>query len=111
MGEVTKDHGGCCKECIRLVNHTMKEKYSNKSLKKLLADDYYYIGLMMGIALLQIANSQQFYSAPEIVTSPREPSINACVSNLQKGLDKLGLFKIIKSKPVLLHLLRLVIST
>lgn len=105
MGELAKDYGGPRKEWIRLVNLAMKEKYFEKGLGELLAEDYYYVGVMMGIALLQ--NGQLPTIMPlDMVNSITEASSNACVQNLQKGLDKFGLIQIFKSKPVLLHLLR-----
>ena len=53
MGEIAKDYGGPRKEWIHLVNSAMKDKYFEKGLRELLAEDYYYVGVMMGIALLQ----------------------------------------------------------
>lgn len=105
MGEVAKDYGGPRKEWIRLVNSAMKTKYFDNGLREFLADDYYYVGVMMGIALLQ--NGQLPTILPlDIVESLTQPSLNMCVSNLQKGLNKFGLIKIFQSNPVLLHLLR-----
>jgi len=105
MGEVAKDYGGPRKEWIRLVNSAMKTKYFDNGLREFLADDNYYVGVMMGIALLQ--NGQLPTILPlDIVESLTQPSLNMCVSNLQKGLNKFGLIKIFQSNPVLLHLLR-----
>ena len=53
MGEETTDLGGPRKEWIRLMNHAMKEKYFANGLREFLSDEYYFIGVMMGIALLQ----------------------------------------------------------
>ena len=53
MGEKAKDLGGPRKEWIRLMNLAIKEKYFDHGLRQYLADDYYYVGIMMGIALLQ----------------------------------------------------------
>ena len=58
MGEVAKDYGGPRKEWIRLVNSAMKEKYFDKGLREFLADDYYYVGVMM---CCRMANCQQSY--------------------------------------------------
>ena len=105
IGEVAKDYGGPGKEWIRLVNSAMKEKYFDKDLREFIADDYYYIGVMMGIALLQ--NGQLPTILPlDIIDSLIQPSTSVCVANLQKGLNNFGLIRIFQSKPILLHLLR-----
>ena len=105
MGEVAKDYGGPRKEWIRLVNSAMKAKYFNNGLREFLADDYYFVGVMMGIALLQ--NGQLPTILPlDIIESLTQPSLDKCVSNLQKGLNKFRLIKIFQSSPVLLHLLK-----
>ena len=105
IGENAKDYGGPRKEWICLVNSAMKEKYCDEGLREFLADDYYYIGVMMGIALLQ--NGQLPTILPlDIIDSLIQPSTSICVANLQKGLNKFGLERIFQSKSILLHLLR-----
>ena len=64
----------------------MKTEYFDNGLRECLADDYYYVGVMMGIALLQ--NGQLPTILPlDIIESVARPSLNMCVSNLQKGLN------------------------
>lgn len=53
MGEKARDLGGPRKEWIRLMNLAIKEKYFDHGLREHLSDDYFYVGIMMGIALLQ----------------------------------------------------------
>lgn len=53
MGEVAKDYGGPLKEWIRLMNIAMKEKYFDAGLREYLAIEYYHVGIMIGVALLQ----------------------------------------------------------
>ena len=105
IGEVAKDFGGPRKEWIRLVNSAMKEKYFDKGLREFLADHYYYIGVMMGIALLQNGLLPTILPL-DIIDSLIQPSTSICVANLQKGLNKFGLIRIFQNKPILLHLLR-----
>ena len=105
IGDVAKDYGGSRKEWIRLVNSAMKEKYFDNGLREFLADDYYYIRVMMGIALLQ--NGQLPTILPlDIIDSLIQPSTSICVANLQKGLNKFELIRIFQTIPRLLHLLR-----
>ena len=105
IGEIAKDYGGPRKEWICRVNSAMKEKYFDNGRREFLADDYYYRGVMMGIALLQ--NGQLLTILPlDIIDSLIQPSTSICVANLQKGLNKFGLKRIFQSKSILLHLLR-----
>ena len=52
MGEMARDMGGPRKEWIRCVNCAIKEKYFDHGLLDFCCNDYFYVGLMMGIALL-----------------------------------------------------------
>ena len=47
MGEMAKDYGGPRKKWIRLVNSAVKNKYFENGLRELLADDYFYVCVMM----------------------------------------------------------------
>lgn len=87
------------------MNLAIKEKYFDHGLRQYLADDYYYVGIMMGIALLQNGQLPTFLPLnliEELVKSTSE----CCILNLQRGLDVFGLLKIFQKVPVLLHLLR-----
>ena len=53
MGEVSVDLGGPRKEWIRLVNREMKAKYFDNGLREYLSQDYYYVGIMIAVAMLQ----------------------------------------------------------
>ena len=105
MGEKARDLGGPRKEWIRLMNLAIKEKYFDRGLREHLSDDYFYVGIMMGIALLQNGQLPTFLPInviEELVTSTND----CCIVNLQRGLDVFGFFKIFQKVPVLLHLVR-----
>ena len=53
MGEESVDQGGPRKEWIRLMNRQMKDKYFDNGLRQYLSKDYYYVGVMLGVAMLQ----------------------------------------------------------
>jgi len=53
MGEECVDQGGPSKEWIRLMNQAIKEKYSDYGLRPLLAQDYYFVVVMMAVAMLK----------------------------------------------------------
>ena len=107
-GEQAEDRGGPRKEWIRLCNQKIQPKYFEQGLKEHLASDYFYIGQMAAIALLQ--NGQLPVYIPETVlqnvfTGPY-PSTHPCISNLQKGLDTLGIHAVGRKFPQFLHLFR-----
>ncbi|CAB3992235.1 leucine-rich repeat-containing DDB_G0290503 isoform X1, partial [Paramuricea clavata] len=64
-GEQAEDRGGPRKEWIRLCNQKIQPKYFEQGLKEHLASDYFYIGQMAAIALLQ--NGQLPVYIPETV--------------------------------------------
>ncbi|CAH3170763.1 unnamed protein product, partial [Porites lobata] len=53
MGEECIDYGGPRREWIRLMNQAIKQKYSDHSLRPSLTEDYFNVGIMMAIAMLQ----------------------------------------------------------
>ena len=53
MGEDSADLGGPRKEWIRLLNREIKAKYFDHDLRPLLSKDYFYVGQVFAIALLQ----------------------------------------------------------
>lgn len=60
MGEESCDLGGPRKEWIRLVLQQIYEKYFKHGLRQFLSKDYYYVGIMYGIALLQNGQMPNF---------------------------------------------------
>lgn len=80
-------------------------KYFDHGLREHICDDYFCVGIMMGIALLQNGQSPAFLPVnviEEFVISTND----RCIVNLQQGLDVFGFFKIFQKVPVLLHLIR-----
>ena len=53
MGEESVDQGGLRIEWIRHMNRQMKEKHFDNGLRQYLSKDYYYVGVMIAVALLQ----------------------------------------------------------
>ncbi|PFX34481.1 hypothetical protein AWC38_SpisGene630 [Stylophora pistillata] len=105
MGKPARDLRGPRKEWIHLMNMAIKDRYFDKGLREHLADEYYYVGVMMGIALLQ--NGQlPCYIPLDTIDKLATVTSNKCISNIQRGLDVLGLAKIMRKFPILLHLLR-----
>ena len=106
-GELAVDSGGPRKEWLRLCNQEIKDKYFDHGLKRYLSKDYFHVGQMVGIALLQ--NGQLPVYIPEEVLEDvfsNKEVVSPCVRELQRGLDTLGLCLFGKQYPVFLHLLR-----
>ena len=102
------DSGGPRKEWIRLCNQSIKQKYFDNGLQDHLCEDYFYVGQMVGIALLQ--NGQLPHFMPEEVLQgvfgdEDQPS-SPCVMELKRGMDTLGVPLFGKKFPIFVHLLK-----
>ncbi|CAB4021613.1 hypothetical protein AWC38_SpisGene23883 [Paramuricea clavata] len=106
IGEMARDLGGPRKEWIRLMNAAMKEKYFDKCLREYLADDYYHVDIMIGIALLQNGQIPTFMPSDVIDSLVSSQIENSCIAKLQQGLNVFGLARIMQKFPILLYLLR-----
>lgn len=105
MGEESVDNGGPRKEWIILANRAIKTKYFEHGLRPLLSPDYYYVGIMFAVAILQ--NGQMpAYCDEAVLQQILKSSADPCIQNMQKGMEKLGILSSVRSFPVLLHLLR-----
>ena len=107
MGEESVDFGGPRKEWIRLMNHAIKEKYFEHGLRTLLAPDYFFVGVMIAVAILQNGQLPAFLS-DEILSdllSSRNCS-NPCIYQIQRGLEMLGMLSALMQLPVLVYLLQ-----
>ena len=107
MGEESVDQGGPRKEWIRLMNRQIKGKYFDKGLRQYLSKDYYYFGIMVGVAMLRNGQMPAFIidSILQELLSPNKSS-NHCVRAMQAGLEMLGMLSAIRQLPMLIHLLR-----
>ena len=107
MGEECVDNGGPRREWIRLMNQAIKEKYFDHGLRQLLAQDYFYVGIMIAVALLQNGQLPVFVeeSILQQVVSSQQRS-DPCVYQVQRGLEELGLHSALQQLPMLVHVLR-----
>ena len=107
-GEQAEDIGGPRKEWIRLFNQQIKAKYFDHGLKEHLAEDYYFVGQMAAIALLQNGQAPRYFSEEllnDIFVSD-ELASSKCVLKLRQGLDTLGIHMFARKFPMFLYLLR-----
>ena len=107
MGEECVDHGGPRKEWIRLMNQAIKEKYFDHGLRPLLAQNYYFVGVMMAVAMLQNGQLPVFVeeSTLQQIVSLGE-CFDPCVRQIRHGLEELGMLSALQELPMLVHLLR-----
>ena len=107
-GEQAFDSGGPRKEWIRLCNQQIKIKYFDHGLKEHLADDYFYVGQMAGIALLQNDQIPRYFPEEMLqeifISEDQNPP--PCFIQLRKGLDMLGIHIFGRKFPMFPHLLR-----
>ena len=106
-GEQAVDSGGPRKEWIRLCNQKIKDTYFDSGLKEHMSEDYYYIGQMICIALLQ--NGQLPVYIPEEILQAifiEDLELPPCVRELKCGMDTLGIPMFGRKFPMLLYLLR-----
>ncbi|PFX27113.1 hypothetical protein AWC38_SpisGene8187 [Stylophora pistillata] len=106
IGEMAKDLGGPRKEWIRLVNCEIKKKYFDNVLRTYLSEDYYYVGIMVGIALLQNGAIPAFMPIEVLDQLLVFSNTDSCIANIQRGLEVFDLCTVIRSYPIMLHLLR-----
>ena len=106
MGEESVDLGGPRKEWIRLMNRVMKEKYFDHDLRPLVSLDYYYVGIMMAIALLQNGKVPVFVEKSILQQILSAECCDPCVRQIQRGLEELGILSTLQQLPSLVYLLR-----
>jgi hypothetical protein len=107
MGEESVDHGAPRKEWIRLAHQAIKKNYFDQGLRIFLAKDYYFVGVMIAIAILQNGELPT-YVEEEILQAilSSNKNHNPCVHEIQRGLEKLGVLSALQQLPILGHLSR-----
>ncbi|CAH3153776.1 unnamed protein product [Porites lobata] len=107
MGEECVDYGGPRTEWIRLMNQAIKQKYFDHGLRPLLAEDYFNVGIMMAIAMLQNGQLPLFVEEDILQQIVSEGvCLDPCVAKLQHGIEVLGMLSALQELPMLIHLLR-----
>ena len=107
MGEESVDLGGPRREWIRLVNREMKAKYFDNGLRQYLSQGYFYVGIMIAVAMLQNGPLPAFiedHVLQEILSTDK--TLDPCVSEIKAGLEKLGMLSALQQPPTLIYLLR-----
>ena len=105
---MAQDSGGPRKEWIRLCNQHIKTKYFDHGLKEHLAEEYFFVGQMAAIALLQNGQAPKYFSEDLLndIFVSEERKLSPCVLKLRQGLDSLGIHMFARKFPMFLYLLR-----
>lgn len=85
----------------------VKEKYFDRGLRPLLAQDDYFVGVMMAVAILQNGQLPVFVeeSILQQIVSLGE-CFDPCVFQIRHGREELGMLSALQELPMLVHLLR-----
>ena len=106
MGEESLDQGGPWKEWLMLVMQEIKQKYFDLGLRPLLRKDYYHVGVMFALSLLQNGKVPSFLAESTLQHIISIAPSDECIKDFQKGLESLGMLSAMREFPMLLHLLR-----
>ena len=102
IGESAQDYGGPRMEWIGLMNRGIQEKYFENGLKEHLMEDYFYVGVMVGISLIQggivpyIFNEEALNQIFDFETVNNE-----VIYEVLRGMDEFKLKEVFKNFPVL----------
>ena len=106
MGEESLDQGGPRKEWLMLVMQEIKQKYFDLGLRPLLQKEYYNVGVMFALSLLQNGKIPSFLEESTLQHIMSTAPSDVCIKNFQKGMESLGMLSAMREFPMLVHLLR-----
>ena len=106
MTEEACDLGGPRKEWIRAMNQLIRRKYFDNGLKDFLSNDYFCVGQMIAIAMLQNGQLRNYLNEELLTSITQAGETNQCIIEMQKGLQTLGMLTVFRRQPIILHLLR-----
>ena len=106
MGEDCIDLGGPRKEWIRTMNQHIKKKYFDIGLRPLLSNEYFYVGMMFSIAMLQNGQLPSFLSEALLQDLISVKANDTCIAQMQLGMESLGKHSALCTLPQLIFLLR-----
>lgn len=107
MGELAQDLGGPRLEWLESMNKEIKSKYFEHGFREQLCEDYYYVGIMCTIALLQNGQSPRIFPLEVLEKLFDQSTItSACMFHLQRGFQVLGILEVFHTFPILKHLLQ-----
>ncbi|XP_057312418.1 uncharacterized protein LOC130653938 [Hydractinia symbiolongicarpus] len=104
-GELAEDYGGPRKEFFQQIIREIKEKYFDCEINLFPLSDYYDIGIVFGLSLLQNGPFPQFLEEDDLqkIFFNEEPGK---FNELRRAFKDLGIFQIVEAFPIMLHLFR-----
>ena len=106
MTEEACDLGGPRKEWSRAMNQSIRRKYFDNGFKDFLSNDYFRVGQMIGIAMLQNGQLPNYLNEELLTSITQASETNQCIIEMQKGLQTLGMLTVFRRRPIILRLLR-----
>lgn len=102
-GELAEDYGGPRKEFFQQIIREIKEKYFDCEINLFPLSDYYDIGIVFGLSLLQNGPFPQFLEEDDLqkIFFNEEPGK---FNELRRAFKDLGIFQIVEAFPIMLHL-------
>ncbi|XP_066930118.1 uncharacterized protein [Clytia hemisphaerica] len=108
IGESAKDNGGVRMEWIGIINRAIYEKYFEKGLRTTLTKDYYFVGAMAGISIIQGGIVPKFFSEEQLsfLFDETNEDIVGPMKEVIKGLQNFHLQTVFQRFPIIKHLFR-----
>ena len=107
IGELAQDLGGPRLDWLELMNREMQAKYFAHGFRQQLCEEYYYVGIMCTIALLQNCQCPRIFPSTVLEEFFDKSAIkSACMFHLQRGFQVLGILEVFHAFPILKHLLQ-----
>ena len=107
MGELAEDLGGPRLEWLESMNKEMQSKYFEHGFREQLCEEYYYVGIMCTVALLQNGQTPRIFPSEVLEKIFDQSAITSpCMFHLQRGFQVLGILEVFHAFPILKHLLQ-----
>ncbi len=89
------------------MNKEMQSEYFENCFREQLCEEYYYVGIMCMMALIQNGQSPRIFP-PEVLEKlfDQSPITSASMFHLQRGFQVLGILDVFHTFPILKNLLQ-----
>ncbi|XP_070556010.1 G2/M phase-specific E3 ubiquitin-protein ligase-like isoform X2 [Ptychodera flava] len=99
-----KDYGGPRKEFFALILREIKEKYFGDTLKEHLSEEYYLVGVILALSMLQNGKLAQFLADDVRQRLFDIEDETPCIAKLKDGLMTLGIHQLCMELPTMQYL-------
>lgn len=86
----------------------MKKKYFDQGIREHLSEDYFMVGLIIGLSVVQNGKIPRFLDEQLLMDIFQNSSASLCsaIVNIRKGLKETGIYQVCEAMPIFLHLFR-----